>query len=247
MNIKASFFALFILTVSLDAASASDIVAAKISDNTLSLTKGDKRLICRTQFKYKELQSSNDSQFLTFNLSYPKFKNPSISGFSDVMSAFNSCVKGEKIAIKPAPDYERIIDVNKKSNILITNEVYLYNTGGNTISMTTVARVWNYATSKEIKFPFSPSRANLKSIAKSTSDSNLSDKVFDSPTPIESLQENPKAKINVISPDGKYIAPVGVICEPFSGDIWDVEKKQPIIMDDLDSDALAVKCKEIFK
>ncbi len=247
MNVKLLFNLFFVCGAVLSKANANEITATKVSDNSLTFTQGEKHYTCKTQYTYLNFRYSNDGQFIIFYFPSADFKNPIKSGSANILAAYTRCMKGLKIVIKAAPKYELIIDINKNANIMVTNQFYIYKNGGNTIDGRLLSSVYHYGTSKPLYFPFSPLKSDAKYIYHSDYNGDLVGKGFDSPAPIDSIQGNAALKVNVISTDGKYIAPVGATCEPFSGDIWGVDKKKPISFDGLDSNGITEKCKGIFK
>ncbi|WP_293936354.1 hypothetical protein [Iodobacter sp.] len=232
-----------------DYASAQALIASRTSESSLSFSEEGKSFSCKNKFKYKSFNYSNDGQFLIFYSLESDYNNPIQSGFVDLLSAYDSCSKGFKIGISPAPKYELIVDINKKSKILITKSYYLYKTGAvNNINGKWLISVWQYNNLKPLTFPFSPLKSEYKYIYHSELNSGLLNKGFASPTPMDNSEDGVSTlKVNFISDDGKYIAPVGVTCDPFAGEIWSVDRKERVSFDGVDESARALKCRELFK
>ncbi|AZN37893.1 hypothetical protein [Iodobacter ciconiae] len=246
MGIK-DYLLLFVFVF--DYVGAENIIASRTSESSLSFSKEGKSFLCKTKFRYKNFNYSNDGQFLIFYSLEADYKNTIQSGFVDLLSAYENCSSGLKLGINPAPKYELIVDVNKKSNILITKSYYLYKTGAvNNIDGRWLISVWRYKDLQPIIFPFSPLKNEYKYIYRSELNSELLNKGFVPPTPMDNREDAVSTlKVNFISDDGKYIAPVGVTCSPFLGEVWDIEIKEKVSFDGLDENTRALKCSDIFK
>jgi hypothetical protein len=198
-----------------DTQAANDVVAQKISDQSLLLTSNGEKSVCKTNFKYGSFRYSSDKQFLMFNLPYDKSIGTTQLGSIDLTIAYAQCKQGLSITIdKLASKYGTILDINKKGDIFVTNIYNPYETGGNTVGIQILATVRKYSNSKEIYFPFSP--------RKKDNAEQLSSKAFDT-SPLDDLEQNSSLKLNVISKNGDYVAPVGGY-----GSTWSILSKKEV-------------------
>ncbi|MBY0444855.1 MAG: hypothetical protein K2Q15_06560 [Burkholderiales bacterium] len=94
---KTKIYASLALVTIFNYASAQNIIASRVSENSLSFSQEGKSFLCKTKFKYKSFNYSNDVQFLIFYSLETDYNNPIQSGFVDLLSAYENCSKGFKI------------------------------------------------------------------------------------------------------------------------------------------------------
>jgi hypothetical protein len=221
--------------------SSQEISALKNGPQTLAISKDSASLICQVNFDFESFRYSGDRQFLIFKQVKKGFYAPFYTRFVELTSAYDQCKRTSRIQILRDPVGDNILDISAAGQIYLTFLQDMHHIGGGTLATRTSYAVKRLPASKEIIFPFSVRKHDSDEMAMQRIDRIGGMSFYDSGIVPDGIR--------LISKDGKYIAPAGILCSTeaaFEG-VWSIETRRKISAKEMERlKHKNVRCEDIF-
>ncbi|MDQ0043116.1 hypothetical protein [Variovorax boronicumulans] len=220
---------------------SQEVVILKSESQTLTLGKGKESLRCLVDLKFESFRYSDDRHFLIFKYIDKKYEISRYTDFINLSDAYAQCHQTSKIRVVRDPAGDNILDLNAKGNIYLTHLQDMYKTGGQTLAFRTSIAVKRLPSLKEIIFPFSIRKNDTESMARKRM-GHLPHRISYDPLTITDA-------VQVISKNGKFIAPAGIWCEgdkPYE-DVWSVDARRKISAKEIEAlKRKNIRCEDLF-
>jgi len=220
---------------------AQEVVVLKIENQILTLGKGKESLKCSVDLQFENFRHSDDLNFLIFKHIDQKYKIPRYTNFINLSNAYTQCREKSKIRTVHESSDDNILDLSEKGQIYVTHLQDMYKTGGQTLAFRTSIAVKRLPSLKEIIFPFSIRKNDTERMSRKRMD-HLPHRISYDPSAIPDV-------VQVISKNGKFIAPAGIWCggeKPYE-DIWSVDTRRKISAREIETlKRKNIQCEDLF-